>query len=177
SGSVWLNGNMTKPFDYWQYFRNIDDHDIGHFLRLFTDLQIDEIKKLESLKGREINEAKKILATEVTKICHGEKEAEQAQLAAVAIFEGEDSPLLFDYIIKEEQVNSGITLVDLLFNTKLVASKSAARRLILGNGCKVNGEIIDNAHYIINLKNFAGQSFIKLSAGKKRYIKVVLEVL
>ncbi len=81
SGAVWLDDNMLKPYDYWQYFRNVDDQDIGRFLRLLTDIPIDEIKKLESLKGKEINEAKKVLATEAVKICHGEKEAELAQYA------------------------------------------------------------------------------------------------
>ena len=89
SGAIWLDGDMLAPYDYWQYFRNVDDQDVGHFLRLFTDLPSDEIKKLESLKGQEINEAKKILATEVTKICHGCKAAERACSIAVAAFENE----------------------------------------------------------------------------------------
>ncbi|MEC4735503.1 MAG: tyrosine--tRNA ligase, partial [Wolbachia endosymbiont of Halictus tumulorum] len=112
SGAVWLDDNMLKPYDYWQYFRNVDDQDVGRFLRLLTDVPIDEIRKLESLKDQEINEAKKVLATEVTKICHGDKEAELAQFAAISAFENEDSSLLPDYIIKKEQVASGISLVD-----------------------------------------------------------------
>nr|CAH7712616.1 unnamed protein product [Callosobruchus chinensis] len=100
SGAVWLDDNMLKAYDYWQYFRNVDDQDVGRFLRLLTDVSIDEIKKLQSLKDREINEAKKVLATEVTKICHGDKEAELALSAAVSDFENEDSSLLPNYIIK-----------------------------------------------------------------------------
>jgi tyrosyl-tRNA synthetase len=174
NGAIWLDGSMLKPYDYWQYFRNVDDQDVGHFLRLFTDLPIDEIKKLESLKDQEVNEAKKVLATEVTKICHGEKEAEIARSAAVLAFENEDSSLLPDYIITKEQVANGIPLVDLLHNTGLEPSKGAAKRLIQGNGCKVNDNTISDVNYIINFESFKGQPFIKLSAGKKRHIKVVV---
>ncbi|MGL9688917.1 MAG: tyrosine--tRNA ligase [Wolbachia sp.] len=174
NGAIWLDGSMLKPYDYWQYFRNVDDQDVGHFLRLFTDLPIDEIKKLESLKDQEINEAKKVLATEVTKICHGEKEAEIARSAAVLAFENEDSSLLPDYIITKEQVANGIPLVDLLHNTNLEPSKGAAKRLIQGNGCKVNDNTINDVNYIINFESFKGQPFMKLSAGKKRHIKVVV---
>ncbi|MGL9761163.1 MAG: tyrosine--tRNA ligase [Wolbachia sp.] len=174
NGAIWLDGSMLKPYDYWQYFRNVDDQDVGHFLRLFTDLPIDEIKKLESLKDQEINEAKKVLATEVTKICHGEKEAEIARSAAVLAFENEDSSLLPDYIITKEQVANGIPLVDLLHNTSLEPSKGAAKRLIQGNGCKVNDNTINDVNYIINFESFKCQPFMKLSAGKKRHIKVVV---
>ncbi|MCA4774473.1 tyrosine--tRNA ligase [Wolbachia endosymbiont of Mansonella perstans] len=174
SGAVWLDSNMLKPYDYWQYFRNVDDQDLGRFLRLLTDLPIDEIKKLESLKYQEINEAKKVLATEVTKICHGEKEAEIARSAAVLAFENEDSSLLPDYVTTKEQVANGIPLVDLLHNTGLEPSKGAAKRLIQGNGCKVNGNTINDVNYIINSESFKDQPFVKLSAGKKRHIKVVV---
>jgi len=175
SGAVWLDDNMLKPYDYWQYFRNVDDQDVGRFLRLLTDVSIDEIKKLESLKDQEINEAKKVLATEVTKIYHGNKEAELALSAAVSAFENEDSSLLPDYIIKKEQVASGISLVNLLHNIGFEPSKGAAKRLIQGNGCKVNDNIINDVNYIINSESFKGQSFIKLSAGKKRHVKVVAD--
>ncbi|MCA4774603.1 tyrosine--tRNA ligase [Wolbachia endosymbiont of Mansonella ozzardi] len=174
SGAVWLDSNMLKPYDYWQYFRNVDDQDLGRFLRLLTDLPIDEIKKLESLKYQEINEAKKVLATEVTKICHGEKEAEIARSAAVLAFENEDSSLLPDYVITKEQVANGIPLVDLLHDTGLGPSKGAAKRLIQGNGCKVNNNTINDVNYIINFESFKDQPFVKLSAGKKRHIKVVV---
>ncbi|NUY39352.1 tyrosine--tRNA ligase [Wolbachia endosymbiont of Litomosoides brasiliensis] len=174
SGAVWLDGDMLKPYDYWQYFRNINDQDIGRFLRFFTDLPIDEIKELESLKNQEINEAKKILATEVTKICHGDKETELAQSAAVSVFENEDSLLLPDYTITREQVADGISLVDLLHDIGLEPSKGAAKRLIYGNGCKVNNNTINDVNYVINSKSFKDQSFIKLSAGKKRHIKVMV---
>ncbi len=171
---MWLDGDMLKPYDYWQYFRNIDDQDIGRFLRFFTDLPIDEIKKLESLKNQEVNEAKKALATEVTKICHGDEEAELAQSSAVSVFENGDSSLLPDYTITKKQVANGISLIDLLYDIGLEPSKGAAKRLIQGNGCKVNDYTINDINYIINSKSFKGQSFIKLSAGKKRHIKVMV---
>lgn len=173
SGAIWLSVDMLKPYDYWQYFRNVDDQDVGRFLRLFTELPIDEIKKLESLKDQEINEAKKILATEVTKICHGDKEAELAESAAISAFEGEDSSLLPSYILKKEYVVRGILLIDLLKITQLESSKGAAKRLIEGNGCKINDNIINKIDYFINSESFGDHSFIKLSAGKKRHIKVV----
>ncbi|MGL9682212.1 MAG: tyrosine--tRNA ligase [Wolbachia sp.] len=174
NGAIWLDGSMLKPYDYWQYFRNVDDQDVGHFLRLFTDLPIDEIEKLESLKDQEINEAKKVLATEATKICHGEKEAEIARSAAVLAFENEDNSLLPNYIITKEQVANGISLINLLHNTSLESSKGAAKRLIQGNGCKVNDYTINDVNYIINFESFKGLPFIKLSAGKKRHIKIVV---
>ncbi|MFP3021704.1 MAG: tyrosine--tRNA ligase [Wolbachia sp.] len=175
SGALWLDGSMLKPYDYWQYFRNVDDQDVGRFLRLFTDLSIDEIKKLESLKDQETNEAKKVLATEVTKICHGCKEAELARSAAISAFENEDSSLLSSYTITKEQIANGIPLIDLLYDTSFEPSKGAAKRLIQGNGCKVNDNTINDVNYTINSESFKGQPFIKLSAGKKRHIKVVLD--
>ncbi|WP_265032268.1 tyrosine--tRNA ligase [Wolbachia endosymbiont (group B) of Apotomis turbidana] len=174
SGAVWLDGSMLKPYDYWQYFRNVDDQDVGRFLRLFTDLPTDKIKKLESLKDQEINEAKKVLATEVTRICHGDKEAETARLTAISAFENEDSSLLSGYTITREQVANGILLIDLLHDTGFEPSKGAAKRLIQGNGCKVNDNTINDVNYIINSESFKDQSFIKLSAGKKRHIKILV---
>ncbi|WP_353279491.1 tyrosine--tRNA ligase [Wolbachia endosymbiont (group B) of Xanthorhoe designata] len=174
SGAVWLDGSMLNSYDYWQYFRDVDDQDVGHFLRLFTDLPIDEIKKLESLKDQEINEAKKVLATEVTRICHGDKEAEVARLTAISAFENQDSSLLSGYTITREQVTNGILLIDLLHDTGFEPSKGAAKRLIQGNGCKVNDNTINDINYIINSESFKGQPFIKLSAGKKRHIRVMV---
>ncbi|WP_168464412.1 tyrosine--tRNA ligase [Wolbachia endosymbiont of Ctenocephalides felis wCfeT] len=176
SGAVWLDGDMLKPYDYWQYFRNVDDQDVGRFLRLFTDLSIDEVKKLESLKDQEINEAKKVLATEVTKICHGDEEAEKACSASISAFENEDSSLLPDYIITKEKVADGISLVDLLHETGFELSKGAAKRLIQGNGCKINDNTINDINYMINSESFKDQPFVKLSAGKKRHIKVVVSM-
>ncbi|QKX00959.1 tyrosine--tRNA ligase [Wolbachia endosymbiont of Dipetalonema caudispina] len=175
SGAVWLDSNMFKPYDYWQYFRNVDDQDVGRFLRLLTDIPTDEIKKLESLKDQEINEAKKVLATEAVKICHGEKEAELAQAAAFSAFESGEDLLLPKYTITKEQVINGVSLIELLSNANLEPSRSAAKRLIQGNGCKVNDITINNINYIINSENFKSRSSIKLSAGKKRHIKVIVD--
>lgn len=177
SGAIWLDSDMLKPYDYWQYFRNIDDKDVSRFLRLFTDLPIKEIEKLELLQGQEINETKKILATEVTKICHGDIEAENAYLAATSAFEKKDFSLLNDYILQNNQITNGITLVDLLCMTKLESSKSSAKRLIQAGGCKINDHIIDDINYVVDLKTFANNLFFKLSVGKKRYVKVVIPVI
>lgn len=175
SGAVWLDGDMLKPYDYWQYFRNVDDQDIGRFLRLFTDLPMSKINELESLRNQEINEAKKILATEVTKICHGKEEAKHAESAAVATFENADSSLLHDYVLDKEQTVDGISLIDLLCKTELESSKSAAKRLIQAKGCKIDDRVVCDVNYIVHSKDFVGKSFMKLSAGKKRHINIVLE--
>ncbi|MBV0899424.1 MAG: tyrosine--tRNA ligase [Wolbachia endosymbiont of Fragariocoptes setiger] len=177
SGAIWLDSDMLKPYDYWQYFRNIDDKDVSRFLRLFTDLPIKEIEKLELLQGQEINETKKILATEVTKICHGDIEAENAYLVATSAFEKKDFSLLNDYILQNNQITNGITLVDLLCMTKLESSKSSAKRLIQAGGCKINNHIIHDINYVVDLKTFANNLFFKLSVGKKRYVKVVIPVI
>lgn len=171
SGAIWLDSDMLKPYNYWQYFRNIDDKDVSRFLRLFTDLSTEEIEKLELLQGEEINETKKILATEITKICHGDIEAENAYLAATAAFEKKDFSLLNDYILQSHQA---IPLVDLLCITKLESSKSSARRLIQAGGCKIDDNVIYDINYVVDLKTFTSNLFFKLSAGKKRYVKVVL---
>ncbi|WFW29985.1 MAG: tyrosine--tRNA ligase [Wolbachia endosymbiont of Menacanthus eurysternus] len=172
--TIWLDSKMLKPYDYWQYFRNINDQNVGRFLRLLTDLPINEIKKLESLKNQEINEAKKILATEVTKICHGRKEAKLAQSTAVSTFDNKDNSLLPKYTITKEQITNGISLINILHNTGLEPSKCAAKRLIQNNGCKINDIIVNDTNYVINFNNFKYHPFIKLSAGKKRHIKIVI---
>lgn len=173
-GAVWLDSQSLKPYEYWQYFRNIEDRDVGRFLKLFTDLSMSEIQKLESLQDKEINEAKKILATEVTKICHGNEEAEYAKLKAISTFEDKDNVLLDNFTLTKEQIVNGITLKDLLCNTNLQESKSKSKHLISSGGCKINDSTVYNENYVVSLKDFGDKQFIKLSSGTKHHVKVIL---
>jgi len=158
-GAVWLNADQLGPYDYWQFWRNTQDADVGKFLRRFTDLPLDEIARLEALEGSEINTAKKILADEATALAHGRKAAEAAGETARLTFEegsaGEALPTL--------KVAGGIGLVDALVGLGLVASKNEARRLIQQGGAKVDGEKVDEDRVIV----VSGE--VRVSAGKKKH--------
>ncbi len=173
NGAVWLNANMLSPYDYYQYWRNVDDVMVGTLLRRFTILPMMEIRKLESLQGSEINEAKKILAFEATKICHGESAAQDAAATAQKVFEeggiGNDLPFI---IVDAGSLETGIEVIELLQETGLCSSKGEAKRLIQGGGARINGvqiEAIDQKVYASDLTN---EGHIKLSSGKKRHALV-----
>src|SRR5690606_12400002 len=161
SGAVWLNEDMLPADDYWQFWRNTSDADVGKFLRLFTELPMDEIKRLESLGGSEINEAKKILANEATAMARGRDAAEAAAETARRTFEegtaGEDLPRI--------TASGSIPLVDAMVGLGLAASKGEARRLIKQGGARVNGEAVNDEAFIVTL----GAEAVKISAGKKRH--------
>ena len=161
AGAVWLHEDSLSAYDYWQFWRNTDDRDVGRFLRLFTDLPLDEIARLEALDGAEINEAKKQLATAATALCRGVAAAEEAAETARRTFEegatGSALPTL--------KVEGQISLVDALVGLGLVGSKGEAKRLIKGGGARVDGkQITDEAHVLIIM----GQS-VRVSAGKKAH--------
>jgi tyrosyl-tRNA synthetase len=172
-GAVWLRADMTSPYDYWQYWRNTEDADVGKFLRLFTTLPIEEIKKLESFKDAEINEAKKILAFETTKILHGEAAAKLAAETARQTFEqggvGADLPVLS---LSEEVLEAGICVVDLFRQSGLVESNGEAKRLIQGGGARVNDETVHDGQQVLTLDDFTTQGYIKLSSGRKKHVLV-----
>ena len=159
AGAVWLNADALSPYDYWQFWRNTQDGDVGKFLRLFTDLPLDEIARLESLQGAEINVAKKALADATTAMCHGADVAAGAADTARKTFEegagGDDLP-------RHAIATDVIGIVDALVALKLVASKGEARRLIAGGGARVDGEKVGEDAVII-----AGDAPVKVSAGKK----------
>lgn len=161
-GAVWLNGDMCSPYDYWQFWRNTHDADVERFLKLFTDLPLDEIARLAALEGSEINEAKKILANEATKLAHGEKAAEEAAATAKKTFEegaaGDALPVM-------KVSDSSISLVDALVGLGLVASKAEARRMIRGGGARINGEKILDEKAVIEVT----AENIRISAGKKAH--------
>ncbi|AHX04100.1 tyrosine--tRNA ligase [Ehrlichia chaffeensis str. Heartland] len=174
-GAVWLDGNMYSPVDYWQYFRNVKDEDVGRFLRLFTELSLNEIRNLELLQGHEINESKKILATEATRICHGEEIAQSVANDALKVFECNDDSGLSVFYVKKYDVELGLPIIKLLQMCEMEKSSSSARRLINDKGCKINDVVVLDMNYKLSLKDFYNTSYVKLSCGKKRHLKVMLE--
>ena len=173
AGAVWLNAERLSPYDYFQYWRNTEDADVGRFLKLFTDLPLDEIAKLEKLAGSEINEAKKILAFETTKLCHGEAAATLAADTARQTFEqgisGEGLPT---FEIPGGELAAGIAVLDLLVRANLAASKGEARRLVQGKGAKLNDMVVESDALSVNAGHLAADGTLKLTAGKKRHALV-----
>lgn len=170
NGAVWLNGAMLSPYDYYQWWRNADDVMVGTLLRRFTMLPIAEIEKLEALQGQEINEAKKILAFEATKLCHGEKAAQDAETTAAEVFEkggvGDDLPTI------EVDLSQGVNVLDLFVQAGLVQSKGEARKLVQQGGAKCNDEKISDVDNVIGMDALSAEGYIKLSAGKKKHVLV-----
>jgi tyrosyl-tRNA synthetase len=175
TGAIWLSKDMLAPYDYWQYWRNTEDADVGKFLRLFTELSIKEIEKLETLKGADINEAKKILANEATKIAHGDRAARQAAETAKKTFEeggvGADIPV---FKISSAELGKGVPVYDLLRQCGLADSGGEARRLIRGNGARLNDQKIDDENMLVDPSFFKESGAVKLSAGRKKHMLVKL---
>jgi tyrosyl-tRNA synthetase len=170
AGAVWLKAERLKPYDYWQYWRNTEDANVGRFLRLFTDLPLNEIARLEALKGNEINEAKKVLAFETTRMCHGEAAAQAAAETARRTFEeGGTGDSLPTIAVSRAELQKGAPLVDLLVKAGLAASKGEARRLIEGGGARVNDAAVTNIAETLHDNAANADGIIKLSAGKKRH--------
>ncbi|MDA8232285.1 MAG: tyrosine--tRNA ligase [Magnetospirillum sp.] len=171
-GAVWLNAERLSPYDFWQYWRNTEDADVGRFLRLFTEMPLDEIARLEALGGAEINEAKKILATEITRLAHGDAAALQAAETARKTFEeGALAEALPTVTVPAAELAAGIPVVPLLVRSGLAASNGEARRLIKGGGARVNdAAVADEARKITDADIRDGA--VKLSAGKKRHALV-----
>ncbi len=172
AGAVWLAAAKLSPFDYWQFWRNTEDADVGRFLRLFTDLPLDEIGRLEQLGGAEINEAKKILATEATALCHGAAAAAQAAETARQTFEeGLTADSLPSITIPRRELEAGIPAFALLVRAGLASSNGEARRLIQGGGAQANNRVIGTETDAISLDHLI-DGVIKLSKGKKTHILV-----
>jgi tyrosyl-tRNA synthetase len=167
-GAVWLNADRVSPYDYYQYWRNTEDADVGRFLKLFTELPLDEIARLERLAGAEINDAKKVLAFEATKLCHGEAAANEAAETARTTFEqgglGKDLPTVFIGL------NTDVPLYQLLVKAEVSASNGEARRLIQQGGARVDDQVITDPGFIVRLEK--PEQVKKLSAGKKRHALV-----
>ena len=173
AGAVWLTADKLSAYDFWQYWRNTEDADVGRFLRLYTELPLDEVARLESLQGAEINEAKKILAHEVTKLAHGEEAALEAAETARRTFEqGAAAEGLPTVDVPRGDLEAGLPVVDLLVSSGLAASKGEARRLIKGAGAKMNDAAIADEAAKATAADLNGDGVIKLSAGKKRHALV-----
>jgi tyrosyl-tRNA synthetase len=169
-GAVWLNPERLSPYEYWQFWRNTEDADVGRFLRLFTELSIVEIARLEALEGAAINEAKKILATAATALCHDREAAEAAARTASEVFEqGGSSDDLAQTEVPRDLLERGVAAVELFSRTGLAASNSEARRLIRGGGARINDTTVDDETRIVRLDDLGPQGVLKLSAGRKRH--------
>jgi tyrosyl-tRNA synthetase len=172
AGAVWLNADALSVYDYWQYWRNTEDADVGRFLRLFTDLPLDEIARLESLQGAELNDAKKILATEATALAHGRAAAEQAGETARRTFEeGAIDAGLPTFEIARDKLN-GMALTALAHLCGLTSSASEARRHIEGGGLRLNDAPVKDVKAIVAASDVTGNGVIKLSVGRKKHILV-----
>ena len=172
SGAVWLNADMLSPWEFWQYWRNTEDADVGRFLRLYTETPLDEIARLEALQGAEINEAKKILAGEVTRLCHGEDAAAAAAETARKTFEeGALADSLPTVGLAAAELAAGIAAFALFARTGLAASNGEARRLLQQGGGRVNDLPVTDPMAIIGDADLR-DGVIKLTAGKKRHLLV-----
>ncbi|WP_428516536.1 tyrosine--tRNA ligase [Roseovarius sp.] len=170
-GAVWLNADMRSPYEFWQFWRNTMDADVGRFLKLYTELPVQECDRLGALAGAEINEAKIILANEVTTLLHGAEAAQAAGATAREVFEkggvGDDLPTLE---LSREDVGDGISIVQLIVKSGLASSGKEAKRLIAENGAKMDDQPLTDAGLMVDAQALA--SPIKLSAGKKRHALV-----
>ena len=173
SGAIWLNPDMLSPYEFWQFWRNTTDADVGKFLKLYTELPVDECDRLGALQGSEINEAKVTLANEVTTLLHSAEAAKAAEATAREVFEkggvGDDLPTL---TLTSDDLGDGISIVQLIVKSGLAGSGKEAKRLISENGAKINDAPLTNAGMMIDAAALA--SPIKLSAGKKRHALVQL---
>ncbi|MGH6675169.1 MAG: tyrosine--tRNA ligase, partial [Xanthobacteraceae bacterium] len=169
AGAVWLNAELVSPYEYWQYWRNTEDADVGRFLKLFTILPLDEIDRLAALKDSEINEAKKVLATEATTLVHGRMAAGQAAETARTTFEegtvSADLPT-----VEISDFHPRMRLIDAAVRVGLVSSNGEARRLIRGGGLKVNDKTISDEGHVLAPEDVTPQGVIKLSLGRKRHV-------
>ena len=171
SGAVWLNAEMLSPYDYWQYWRNTEDADVGRFLKLFTELPLDEIARIEKLEGAEINEAKKVLATEATAMLHGREEAEKAANAARTAFEeGAISADMPTVEIEATALGAGLGLLNALVQAGLCSSTSDARRQIKGGAVRVNDAQMSDEKAVVTSSDLTSDGVVKLSLGKKKHV-------
>jgi len=176
-GAVWLDAELTSPYDYYQYWINQEDKDVARFLALYTFLPMDEIRRLGAIEGADIRQAKEALAYEATKLCHGQQEAEKAKTAAQQLFGGDSSQLsesVPSYALDAGELDHGTPAYILLEKTGLCGTRSEARRLISQGGGYINNRKIESFDRIIDLKDMVDDSIL-LRAGKKRYIKITIQ--
>ena len=175
AGAVWLNADMLPPFEYWQFWRNTDDADVGRFLKLFTELALDEISRLAALGGAEINEAKKVLANEATAMLHGRAAADAAAETARTTFEaGGLATGLPRVAVAASELKAGIGVLSAFVTAGLVASTSEARRQIKAGGLRVNDAAVTDEKAVLTDKDRTAEGVIKLSLGKKKHVLLEL---
>ncbi len=171
-GAVWLNKKMLSPYDYWQFWRNTDDKDVINFMKLFTDIELEQIESLKN-NNQDINKLKILLANEATTMLHGSKAAKDSELTAQKTFGdksiGKNLPVVK---IKKNIIANGINIFDLVLQTKLANSKGEIRRMIKNNGLRINNEILSDETKIINQSNFDESNNLKVSHGKKQHVIV-----
>jgi len=171
AGAVWLNADLVSPYDYWQYWRNTEDGDVARFLKLFTVLPLDEIARLSALRGRELNEAKKVLATEAAAMVHGRAAAEEAAETARRTFEeGELADTLPTIEIDTADFDAGLGVLNAFVRAGLVASTSEARRQIKGGGLRVNDANVADEKMTLTPRDLTPEGVVKLSLGRKRHV-------
>ncbi len=166
SGAVWLKASRLSPYDYWQFWRNAEDGDVGRFLRMFTDVPLDEISRLEQLKDAEINVAKEILATEATRLCHGDKCALDAAATAARAFAGDSAEGLPTFHLKSGEP---VLVIDVAVALKMAASKSEARRLVDQGGVRINDQPVRTSNASISEADLDASGTARLTVGKKRH--------
>ena len=172
SGAIWLDKKFLSAYDYWQFWRNTDDRDVIRFLKVFTDLEVNEI---DNLQNNNINELKILLANKTTTMLHGKKAAQSSEKAAIEIFSGKSlSSNMPSMKIQTKDFDNKISILDLVIFSKLENSKSEVRRLIRGNAVKIDNQIITDEKFIID-KHFSSKNYFKLSIGKKRHLKIELD--
>ena len=172
SGAIWLDKKLLSPYDYWQFWRNTDDKDVLKFLKIFTEISLQEIEKI---KDNNINELKILLANETTKMLHGDKQAKLSEETAKKTFEqkltGSSLPVI---TVNQNQIDQKIDIINLIVLSKLETSKSEIRRIINNNGVKINNTIVNDNKFLIKNNLFNNEKTLKLSLGKKRHVKVEL---
>ena len=172
SGAIWLDKKLLSPYDYWQFWRNTDDKDVLKFLKIFTDIKLQEIEKI---KNKNINELKILLANLCTEMLHGNKEAKLSEETAKKTFEEKSTGFGLPIIkINQNQIDQKIDIINLIVLSKLETSKSEIRRIINNNGVKINNAIVNDNKFLIKNNLFNNEKTLKLSLGKKRHVKVEL---
>jgi tyrosyl-tRNA synthetase len=173
-GAVWLNADRLSPYEFWQFWRNTEDDDVPRFLRLFTELPLEDVRRLSRLQGAEINEAKRVLANEVTRLAHGEEAARDAAATAHRTFEeGVLAEGLPSVEVSKADLSAGVPLAQLFVRAGLATSRSEARRLIRHSGAKLNGDGIADENASATLAD-AKDGSLTLTAGRKRHVLVRL---
>jgi tyrosyl-tRNA synthetase len=165
SGAVWLNSDQLSDWDFWQYWRNTEDLDVIKFMKLFTELPMEEINRFEQLKGAEINQAKIVLANEVTKLCRSKEAADKISVSSANVFNKKESDETLPFVNID---NHQISLIDALRILNFVQTNGEARRLIRGNGAKINDNVITDENYLLKMEDYLNNS-VKISSGKKKH--------